>query len=61
MLNNAVFQSVLGGQAHNQPVLLDGYLYRQGGIFGEWVRRYCELTEDSIHCFSSAGNVIVII
>jgi Ca2+-dependent lipid-binding protein len=51
-----MLSNFLSGPVSQGKVLLDGCLLRQGGLFKDWSKRFCELTEDTLICYSSKGG-----
>jgi hypothetical protein len=50
-----------GPAASQGKVLYEGPLYRQGGLFKEWQKRHCELTEDALVCYLTKGNADLVV
>jgi hypothetical protein len=56
--------TMLAGFLHGSSqgkMLCEGPLYRQGGLFKEWQKRYCELTEDALVCHLAKGEQILLV
>lgn len=54
---NTISSALLGTASRvTDKVLHEGYLYKQG-IFKDWNKRYVELTEEALHCYTGQGTV----